>query len=67
MDAERMKVKFYPRLTKLVSVTISKDDPNTLVLKKYQGTSKKSEAHLEIEEESTIEGIQGVIEDFRAM
>lgn len=64
---KRMEVKFNPRTTKLVSITVSADKPNTLILNKYQGLSKKSEAHMEIEEETTLDAIKEVIEGFRAM
>lgn len=64
-DTERLKVKFNPRNTKLVLITKSKD--NELKLEKYIGIDKKVEAHIEITDEVTIEGIKEVIEELRAM
>jgi len=63
MSNEKLKVEFRPA-TKLVSITATDEG---LHLRKYQGRKAKGEATIEVDEETTREGIVEVIEEFRAM
>ena len=62
--SEKKPVKFSPRTTKLVVITRVEEG---MRLKKFQGTALKGEATIEVGDETTLEGIKEVIEEFRAM
>jgi hypothetical protein len=60
---EKLNVEFRPA-TKLVVVTATDEGFH---LKQYQGRKAKGEASIEVNEETDMQGVKELIEEFRAM
>lgn len=69
MNSDRLQFdldKVFPPQSKAKLVSVTAQEDGTLQLRKYVGRKSKGEAQMTIDEETTVEGIKAVIEEFRA-